>query len=514
MVRPGRESFKRFVKTILEQLPTHVEQYPPPDHLLLMEFLSVLQHYEEADNQRNKLSQRFEEYNSKLLGTDQYLQTPFLWFTYNYFWNANLLLNISKFHADLFYEYLAKHLRGSSTTPGVYKLVREKIPLSDLTWEQLQYESNKLLIPLTENQLQILNSIYSSIAEIGVYSLDSRELRSEIVKQTRFPKNSKPSTELNRFFTRMDARWFLHFFSPAFGLEHMFIQLQLHESTSLENIIDFNDAANTVLTFSDVYRARNLFNTFIMYLLVPTHEINQLEKLFLYYKDEKLITIEELTYLTNTSISSSLNQYRTNSGWFELSASKMSKLTTFLKAKQPRTRQMENSVFMTPTFNCGWTFRQHPLPTEIIKLYCKIPHEFVYPNLPLRAGNEDTVSLSRAEIGLLKQLYYNEAVRIGFVPWRLVYALSLDLYCIILPKIPSFQLQRFLDLIPYSEIYFSENSTYIRARLTPKLVNWIKNDLKWKVISLIREHDRDDLNFDQFNSKELQWKTPKVLSAE
>jgi len=97
MVRPGRESFKRFIKTIVNQLPAHIEGYPPTDQVLLNDFLSVLQHYEEADNQRNRLSKRFEWYIKSISGTEQYLQIPFLWFTYNYFWNANLLLNISKF---------------------------------------------------------------------------------------------------------------------------------------------------------------------------------------------------------------------------------------------------------------------------------------------------------------------------------------------------------------------------------------------------------------------------------
>lgn len=61
MVRPGRESFKRFIKTILDQLPAHIEQYPPQDSQdLLNDFLSVLQYYEEADYQRKRLSKWFD----------------------------------------------------------------------------------------------------------------------------------------------------------------------------------------------------------------------------------------------------------------------------------------------------------------------------------------------------------------------------------------------------------------------------------------------------------------------
>ena len=512
VVRPGRESFKRFIKTIMEQLPAHIEEYPPPDQLLLSEYLSVLQHYEEADYQRNKLSKRFEEYNNSILGTDQYLHTTFLWFTYNYISNANLLLNISKFHANLFYEYMVKHLRGSSVTPGVYGLIRENIPLSNLAWEQLQYESNKLLIPLTKDQLQILKTVYSFNTEAGIYALDPRKLRSVIVKQVKFPKNLKPTDELNRFFTRMDGRWSFRFFSPALGLDRLFFHFQLQESTSLEDIIDFHNPANTVLCVSDIFSARDSPNTYIGNSLVPIQEIEQLESHLQHCENQGKLILKELIRITTTRTSASLNHYRANSGWFELSPTKMRRLTSLLKSKHPKKRLVKNSsLFVSPSFNGHWYYDQHPLPTEIIKLYSKIPDEYTYQYLPLRSNAQDSTALSRTEIGLLKQLIYNKVVYIGFVPWRLVYEFSLDLYYIILPKIPLFQLKRFLNLLPYSEIHYTENSIYVLTQLTPKLVRWIENDLNWTVISIILTHYRHNLEFNWYDSGKLQWKTPNIL---
>ncbi len=514
MVRPGRESFKRFIKTIIEQLSPHIEMYPPADQNLLMDFLSVLQHYEEADYNRNKLSQRFEEYNKKVLGTDQYLQTAFLWFTFNYFWNAIPLLNISKFHGDLLYEYLVKHLRGSPTTPGVYGLVRGNIPLSDLAWEQLQYESNKLLIPLTENQLRIINSVYSCIEETGVYALDPHKLRSMIVKRVDFPKNIKPSDELNRFFIRMEGRWSFRFFSPALGLDRLIFNVQLQESTSLEDIIDFQNPENTVLCVSDIYSARNLPNTYFGNLLVPTQDIEQLESHLQQRENQGELILNKLLRITTTRTSVSLNHYQANSGWFRLSPTKMRRLTSLLKSKHPKKRQMKSySLFLSSSFNDHWFYDQHPLSIEIIKLYSRIPDDFTYPYLPLRSNAQDSTALTRAEIGLLKQLICNKVVYIEFVPWRVVYEFSLDIYCILLPKIPLFQLKRFLLLIPYSEIHYTENNICILARLTPKLVRWIENDLNWTVISIIRIHQRQNLDFNWFDLVKLQWKTPNVLKT-
>ncbi|MFW9906900.1 MAG: hypothetical protein ACFFFH_21525, partial [Candidatus Thorarchaeota archaeon] len=510
VVRPVRESFIRFIKIIFEQLPAYIEKYPPLDQLLLKDFLSVLQYFEEADNQRSRLSQRFEEYNTRLLGTDQYLHTPFLWFTESYFSNANLLLNVSKYHADTFYEYLVKHLRNNSNILGVYNLVRDFIPLSDIKWEHLQYSCEKLLVPLTYDQVQIINAVYSFITEEGVYSLDPRKLRAAIVNQVELPKNAKPSIELNRFFALIDGKWFIHFFSPSFGLTRVVFKFQLEETVLLKDIIDFRNPANTVLSASDVYSIKNSHNTYIGILLVPTEDINLLEHLMQKYERQGHIILKELSKITTTQKCVSLNYYQENIGWIEPNLTKLRQLTQVLKSKSPKKGQEEEGyLFITPEFNLDWHYNQHLLPKELIKLYCKIPQDYSYSNLPLGLfDTQNSKNLSRSELGLLKQLYYNfQVVQLGFVPWRLVYDFSLNIYCMILPKIPLTQLKQFLNMIPFSEIYYGENNIYIWARLTSKLVQWIANNLKWDINAIMRKHY--PLNFDLkwFDASKLKWKT-------
>lgn len=505
MVRRGRESFKRIIKTIIEQVSAYIGQYPPHDQLLLTEFFSILQYYEEADYQRRRLSHRLEEYNKRIEGTDKYLQTAFLWFVYTYFSNANLLLNISKFHAILFYEYLAKHLRGSNGTLGVYRLIREKTPLESLAWEQLQYESNKLLIPLTEDELQILNTVYSLIAETGVYILDPHKLRAAIVKRVSFPKKLKPTTELNRLFTRMDGRWYIRFVSPAFGLTRVFFQMELNESITLEDIIDFQNPDNMVLCVSDVYRARDAPNTYIGLLLAPTNNINSLENYFKNCEHQRDLTLKEFNKITVRSIHFSLTQYQANVGWIEPNSTEMGRVTQFL------TRE-DFANFISPKLS-HWDFLQHPLPTKIIEFYCDIsPQNYIYSTLPLT--NQAPSSLTRDEIGLLKQICYNQAAEIAFIPWRLVYDFSLDLYCIVISKIAHPQLDRFQNLFPFSEIYFGENSIYFLTRMPRNLVNWIENELNWPVVPIIRKYTPSNLEFNWFDSNKLRWKTPSILGGQ
>ena len=107
-----RKTWKRFMKTILSRLPAYVEKYPPAEQTLLTEFLNVLQHFEEADFNRKKLSNRFDEFDQKYYLTEQYYRLPFLWFTHTYLTNANLLLSVSRFHADIFKEYWRRIIDG------------------------------------------------------------------------------------------------------------------------------------------------------------------------------------------------------------------------------------------------------------------------------------------------------------------------------------------------------------------------------------------------------------------
>ncbi len=506
------ESLKKYIKTILDQLPQYIEAYPPEEQKLLKEFLSIVAHYEEADFKREELSDKFDTYRQDIISRQNYLILPFLWFLGTYFRNARVILNNSDFHAKKFYEYLVKHLRGTAFTSGVYQLLRKGASLSDLTWEDLQYESNKLLYPLSEDQLQILEIIFSFILETGVYTLDSRKLKAAILKQVKLPKKVKNSVELNRFLKLIDGRWFLHFYSPAFGLDLLYIQFQLQSSSSLEDIIDFQNKKNTVLTQSYIYRARNSSKTYIGKLLVPTLQVNHLKNYFHHYEKEGYLTLKEFSRIRTTRVSTSLTHYKVDFGWTEPSVTKIRQLTTLLKSKHPTNKQNEDSALsLTSSFNRNWVYNQHPLPAKIIELYCKIPDEYSYSDLPLNTGNQHRTALSRNEIGLLKQLSYNEVVAIGFVPWRLVYEYSLDLYWINLPTIPDFLLKRFLCLVPYSDIYYTENSISLLTRLTPKIVHWITTDLNWRVIPVTLVHYPQNLDFNWFDVEKLKWKTPLLL---
>ncbi len=512
MVRPGRESFKRFLNTILGRITPHIEGYSPPDQVLLTDFLSVLQHHEEADYKRSKLSQRLVEYINRVSETTEYLGKAFLWFTYNYIWNADLILNVSEFHADHFYEYLVKHLRGSSGTPGVYNLIQQKIPLTNLAWEQLQYESNKLLYPLSEYQLQILIALYLFING-GIDALNPRKIREAIISQVPFQPNVKPTTELSRFFKFIDGSWYLRFHNPVFGLERLAFHYELNEGRSLNEIFNFLDPGSTVLGLSAVYYDRNNPNTHIGTLVVPTETINQLTAYLHRREAERALNLIDLTKINSIHRNVSFENYKVGTGWVQLSKTKTRQLTNQIKVKHPRKKKKPPSLsFTTPDYNTDWNFRDHPLPSQIIQLYCKFSREFSFTSLPIQTGTQSTFTLSRSEIGLLKQLFYNKVVHIGFVPYRLVYEFALDSYWIKIPQIPQIQLKTFLNTLPYCEYYITDSSILVWTRLNPQLREWIKNDLLWEIYQILPTHPPQGLKYKWFDENNLMWIPPDFPS--
>ncbi|MFX0172449.1 MAG: hypothetical protein ACFE9L_11050 [Candidatus Hodarchaeota archaeon] len=272
-----QENLQYSLRTIMNEIPPLISLYSDEDQEHLNRFLEVIQHYEEVSFKRNTLVKRFQTFRLKILKTDLYLQLPFYWFVGTFFKNALILLKVSKFHANKFYEYIIHTLRGSSNKEGVYQLIRDRICLKDLAWEELQKNCIKFLISLTEDQFNILNAIYSSILDEGINVLGARKLRAAILDRVNIQRKKLDLPELKRFFSLLECEWFIRFSSLSFGLERIFFQFQLQKSTPLEAIINFQDQKNRSLCTSDVYKVTNTPNTYLGILYVPTLDLKRLE---------------------------------------------------------------------------------------------------------------------------------------------------------------------------------------------------------------------------------------------
>lgn len=505
------ESLKKYIKTVIDQLPKYIVNYPPGERKLLKEFLTILAYYEEADFNREELGNKFESYRQEIISHKNFVILPFFWFIETYFRNAHVSLSVSKFHSVIFYEYVVKHLRGAPQIEGVFKLIQGGVSLSNLKWEELQYECNKLTTPLTSGQLKIINAVYSCNEELGVRTLDSKRLRTEIVSKTDQPNSTK---DLHRFFKLINGQWSIRFFSPAFGLDRYFFHFQVKENKTLSDVIDFQDPANTVIGLSDVYYTRDSVNSYYGTFYLPSKHYKRIKNYLKQYEKSNYLRVKAFSRINEIYNSVSFTYYQANNGWEDLSPAKITRLTKGLFSQKAKENQLnENSLYISTRFNNIWNFTSHPLPLDLINLYCKLPQQFFFINLPFDSfNNQASFTLSRTEIGLLKQLTYNKVANITFIPWRLVYEFSLDLYIIILPKISQSQLKRFLILLPFSDIYITETSIIIWTRLTQNFAQWIQEQPNWTIKDVILANYPLDLSFEWFDEETLQWNLPNILT--
>jgi len=505
--RRDSATWKRFLVTILDQFPNYFAKYSLEEQTYLNEFYTILQeHNVDTITARNRLIELFKKYVKKYEHSEDYIRLQFLWFSCRYFSNANSLLSVEGFYAASFYGYLVHLLRGNSSIAGVFQLIRNTTPLTDLSWEKLQYESLKLHIPLTNEQITILETVYSTIREFGIQALNPNRIRKNLT-------NLIDSRELMPFLKRIDARWLLQFYSPAFGLTRLFFHFQLNESTQLTEIIDFQNPDNTVLGLSDVYSVREFPNSYFGMLVVPSKDLNQLQAYFKRCEQQTKLNLYELTESTTFCSSTSLAMYRAEKGWGDLNQTEKAKLIRQLRTSRPRKRRVDPlPLYLSPPFNSYWHFSHHPRPDQIINLYSKLKREFSFEELPLKLVPENSPSnLSVYEIDLLKELIQKGVVTINFLPFRLWNEYSIDQYWFKLPRMPLKQISRLLILFPYAELFFTEKNIHIRVCSPSERVQWIQENLEWFVAQIISHHPRKEITFEWYDPEVLQWKTPFIL---
>jgi hypothetical protein len=502
--------WKRFLDTIIQQLPLYIAQYPPSDQLLLNEFFTLLKEYNvDIVTNREKLSTRLENFSQIYRKDKRYLQFPFLWFIVDFFANANRLLSVTDFYADDFYEYLVSFLRGDSQTLGVFNLLRDTVPLTDPKWEELQYACYTPRF-LNADELQILVLIYSMISDTQVEVLDPKKLRKVITNQV-LSYNTYRS--LSKFFTTLNCIWNIYINFDSVDLTWIYFFVQLPPSTSLTEIIDFNNQINTTLTTSYVYQVQGTSNTYLGLLTVPKDLMNHLEVLFKNFQKQGKIHSYQLKKVIEVRTSASIVQYRSEKGWVPISNSKWKQIIDQMTTLQPRSHKKNvTPFFITPSLNQNWNYKLYDSPCQVIDLFCKAFGGYYFENLPYASKNTNHFPhFSKPEANLLRKLYRAKVASISFFPSNLISEFSLSRYWIEIPKIPFFQLIRLLTYLPFSQVYFTENGIYLWTILTLKLVNRIRKGLKWKVIPITDAHFRHPFSNEWFNCTRLGWKNPAIL---
>jgi hypothetical protein len=506
------------MSTILSQLPlpTSLQKYSPEEQELITEFLNILQHFEVNTSQkRETLIGLMNSYNDKYYPNhEKYLSLPFLWFTIDYFNIARRILNAAGFYPARFYKYLVQHFRGDSQVQGIFDLIRTITPLIDLQWEKLQYSCNRFTMPLTDDELQALEAVYSYLSSAGLRALNQRRLKATIANRVKRPKFIR---ELAQLFTLLNAQWNIRFYPPAFGLERLFFQFQLNESTSLTEILDLQNPANTILGASYVYRIDE-FNNYLGIMWLPTQTIKAMQDYLIQKEKQGFLILNRLAKIFNSQVSSSLILYEPRKGWRNLNASEYRRLRHQLRPSISRRRSSEPPPFhCSPPFDTRWDYQKdsnNGTPGQFISLCSKFSKPFYFDDLP-QSGQlgKDNVRFLDNEIPLLTELYNNQVIQVNFDPFRLFQDFTTDQFCIQVPATIPFEKLRFLlSYLPKANIFTTEDQTrYIWTFLTPEIIEFLVQDIELNVYKSIPLHWGRNIETLWFDPQTSEWKIPHVI---
>jgi hypothetical protein len=501
-------SLKKFIKTVVNQLPSYINQYQSDDQKLLNKFIAILQKCEsQPDRARSLLIDELLSFYQNIRGSDIYYNTAFLWFLDSYIENANLLLSVADFHAEDYYAYLAKHLRTNSDLKGAFQLIKEQVALTDLRWELLQYACVEPP-ELTLKEYDILNIIIRLIEKEGIRSLNPSFIRSKIQQET----SSNISKRLDRFLNPIQAEWVLWFNTQAFGIEEYKFRISLTGYDSFSQIFDFNDPMNTTLCRSPINADRNSPKTYIGIFKVPDHLEHEFLKFLQNHETNGNISIHEYDRITDKKISTSYNLYKVNSGWRNIKTSEWRRIkNSYTNNYNSEDKLTTPSFFLSPPFNPHWNFRKHTNAERAIEIYGNIPDTFSFNTLPFGVVHSSHLPFTIREKAHLKELYNNHVVNVYFQAIRLQNSFSLDYYDIQFPKIPLECLKDLLSYLPFCNLYFSESYLSIWARLTPDIASSISHNLNAKITSLIPINAPQPRTSDYFSFQDLKWNNPKII---
>ena len=507
-----RETWNRFLSTILSQIPPLISQYPSNEQEILSLFLHLLSQNEvDTFKQREKFLDSIEKLINEYHTSDRYIETPFLWFSVTFLLNAQRLLIEASFHADLFIQYLVKVLRGDEEEQGVYQLLRQNVSVSNIKWEKLQYYCNTNLIdPLSEEQLEIIKVLYSLVNKMPLQGMNQYYITKEIAEKVTINKKFRG---LHHLFSRLDARWGAWMFPPVFELSLVMFMIKTHTSSDNFDLNTFKLDCNFVMGMSNVYKIPKKENTFSGFIYVPKRLLNALLDYFNEKENEKQIEIIYLEPVKSVQAGTSLALYLQGIGWENKIIPKK-----FLNSVERRGRyraepHLTKLSSVTPKMRLGkFTYNNLDFPEQAIKLYIKIYSAISFANLPIGLkGDFQTSAITQSDLALLSKFFAKKIAGPTFQVRNILSEFSLDLYWIEIPKNSSSTSLTFLHWLPISSVLNTKSTSILISQLTPNIFNWVKKKLGWNVFA-IQPYFRSKVMVDNFyNYQDLQWMTPQLL---
>ncbi len=501
-------SDRKFLKLVLKHSKDYIKEYPKNEQNYLNEFIEILKKVDtDLEESRKELHKEIHRYINLHIDSNDYLEYSFLWFTVDYFLGASRYLTLPSYYSDTFYNYLIFHLRNKPI--GFFNLIRNQTSLKSEIWEDLQRESLKLPVKLSDEEINLLNIIYMILPSLRLEDFSGHHLS----KKIKLPIPSIKTRNIYPILTMLDSNLEFRFFPEAFGIESFIFHIEQLKDISFKNLLDLKDESNTTLCLSNIYSVENNPRIIHGQLFIPQNAEKNLQSYLTTLKNTNSIKIHEITKITNYQFSNSLMQYIPNHGWSEDipdSANLARKMENF-KQKTARKRETKPPpVFISPLFSKKWNYLDSDNPRDFINLYCNLPR-----SIPIERTLRINTIIPKIKIQKLEELISLKVLTPLFTPRALIFENSVDLYWITLPQVEPkdfSQLYGVLNLLPEALILHTAEKMHIRAYLNTSMATWMRTQAKWLIHPLQNINVPLQINRKWFKDDE-GWIMPQVLRS-
>lgn len=414
-------------------------------HLLLISKFSTNNNSEskkilvEFCNKLSNLSNNYKsksdiiKYINKTEFTPHYYETPFLWFSVDFF---NLILNYYWIRKSPIV-FILKILR------KVTRILKKDIAFNKIDiWEGIQYECNKDLCDLlSEFNLDaplIPELNYLLKKNLRKNDIDLLYLNNKI--KDNFPSQRGYISKNKRFkmFLNLTGTQICTLYYPqAFLLSWVYIDLEIKDKSLFWKFLNLENKNSSLISSTSFLLCNKSINRIFGWIVIPNNTINNFKWTLSYLEKKGVIFSNLCEEIIDYSESLSYNFYKHGRGW-EFPNNKL-----LLKTKFPETKK--KNFMITSNWNKNWNIQMAEEPQNYIK------------QLSSWWGNKNWNEIMKftSERNVF-DLIKNRVIQTLVIPYKLLFFLVPHMYIIEFKNSDSL-IKRMRKIVPYSSLLTLKN---------------------------------------------------------
>lgn len=507
----------RLLQLLVERLPPFVSHYAGTHQQYVADFIDVVRHVDvRIPSTRNHFTEAANAFLEKYIiqepgyGISEYWTLPFFWFVGGFLRRAIDFLE-AKDNFNHFLQISYDLLHGTENSEGVFTFLKQGLALSDNRWEQLQFQAHEYHLPLSPDELNMVQLLYRILPDLKYTNLSISTIEGLF-------RQHGASTKQIQSIADFSKRQGLYFSSlvnwPRLGVEEFELTLKTTPKTELKDVLDFTDHLNSVLTESRIYtpwQESKDERTFVGILRVPLGHEHATRSFLMEKQEIGIVRSFRLAKVLERMKSFSLTTYISNEGFQRFTTQEIWQTLGELMDGKGQPAKSLNEILPDPDF-----FILRYIPGKQIPL----THEFAR----IRDDAVKQIDLAHSppsfatrNPALLNALQQRGALILSLTLSNLVKSIGLSPFQYLqLPNLPAAQLKNLLRFALESYVNRTSHGVNVITKVPP-LVAKVFHTPGWapsrrsSIFEVVSAHKKTWVGPQYLDAINQRWTTPVTL---